>query len=88
MNENNLYVFGGAIYVGGTLDNGKAWKGYRVMLAPVRRVGETPTRATVCKAPCTDSIEEVLNGLTIGNNVYVYFDENGRIAYINTQKGV
>lgn len=86
MNENNLYVFGGSIVVSGKLDNGNTWRGYRIMLAPIRRIGESPVKAILAKASC--NLESSIRNLKAGDNVYVYFDEQGRVAYINIKKEV
>lgn len=80
----NQYVFGGHVYVSGTLDNGKKWDGYRVLLAPLVDGVDYPSRAVVCKAPNTDGYLSVAENLVPGDICEVFFDANGKIAQIST----
>lgn len=76
------YIFGGYILTGGTLDNGKAWRGVNIMLAEKRDKQEFPMYATVVKASRTDEIMRVLQSLGCGQPVHAYFsmpDSNGKV---------
>lgn len=79
---NNLYVYGGFVKCSGTLDNGKPWEGFRVLLARCDKSGKAGATASVVKASCTDGIRETLLGLALGKTVEAYFDERGRLVML------
>ena len=76
---NNLYIFGGYVFTGGTLKDGRPWLGMRILLAPVKEANQVPVKADSCKAPRTDSLVEIVKKLTPGQPVIAYFDQNGRV---------
>lgn len=81
---NNLYIFGGYVFTGGTLSDGKPWQGMRIMLAPVKEANQLPVKADACKASRTDSLVEIVKKLSPGQPVTVYFDMNGRVIELRT----
>lgn len=78
----NLFIFGGYVFTGGTLSDGKPWQGMRILLAPVKDVKELPVKAEACKASRTDSLVEIVKKLSPGQPVTAYFDMNGRCIEI------
>ena len=57
---NNLFVYGGFVKCSGFLDNGKAWEGFRILLARCDKAGKAGASAVIAKASCSDSIRETL----------------------------
>lgn len=76
------YMYGGYIMVGGKLDNGKPWKGFRILIAPLDSSGEVGWKTTVVKASYTDDLFDKLADMELGSIVSAYFDENGRCVEI------
>lgn len=77
------YRFGGYVEVGGKLDNGKPWKGFRVLLAPLDKDGKTGWKASVVKASVTDELSDTLADLELHQDVSAFFDEDGRLVALN-----
>ena len=72
-----MFIYGGYILTGGTLDNGKSWRGINVMLAD-RKVGEDfPFFATVCKGLYSDSLLKACQDISIGTPVSPSFVPSG-----------
>lgn len=66
----NLYIFGGYILTAGKLDNGEGWEGVNVMLAPIRKHGDSPVISYVYKASrknrfVTDMLSELVPGAEV-----------------------
>lgn len=78
----NNYVYGGFVKCSGALDNGKAWEGFRVLLARCDKSGKAGATAAVVKASCTDDMRDTLLGLALGKTVEAYFDERGRLVML------
>lgn len=78
----NNYIFGGFVKCSGTLDDGKAWEGFRVLLARCDRSGKAGASAVIAKASCTDGMRETLLNLALGKVVEAYFDERGRLVML------
>lgn len=66
----------------GTLDDGKPWSGFRVVLARyVSSAAKHPVCIDVLK--CSSDVQDTtLRSLTGGDAVTVYFDRFGRVASI------
>lgn len=85
-----MYVFGGYIFTGGMLQNGKPWQGVNVMLAEVKGDGKggfnAPVVARVFKASRLDSLVSVIKSLKYGDFVHAYFsapDNDGKSKLIH-----
>lgn len=84
-----MYIFGGYILTGGTLESGSPWKGVNVLLAetkPSRNGGyNLPVVSFVAKASRLDSLMDVVQSLTPGAYVRAYFsapDHNGKVKLV------
>ena len=86
---NNLYIFGGFILTAGTLENGDAWEGVNILVArPKGENGELPpVSSTIAKAKRSDELVNTLVALRPGALVTIYFDERGKVALFQPQKG-
>lgn len=84
MNE-SLYHFGGFIRTGGTLDNGKPWHGFNVLLARAHYDDngrlDLPRSGLIAKASYTDALHNALREAQPGSVVEVYFNDKGKIAH-------
>lgn len=78
----NLYIYGGFLFTGGKLDNGKPWHGYSVLLGPIRSIEDTPLKGEAFKAR-SDSLLDVLKKTPLGFPVEVFFDKDGRVALMS-----
>lgn len=77
------YMYGGYIMVGGKLDNGKPWNGFRILLAPLDSSGKVGWKTSVVKASYTDDFNDKLADMELGSIVSAYFDENGRCVQLS-----
>lgn len=77
------YMYGGYIMVGGKLDNGKPWNGFRILLAPLDNSGKVGWKTTVVKASYTDGFNDKLADMELGSVVSAYFDETGRCVELS-----
>lgn len=79
----NLYIYGGFLFTGGKLDDGKPWKGLSVLLGPIRDVEDTPLKGQACKARQSESLIEALKSIPLGFPVEAFFDIDGRVALVS-----
>lgn len=84
-----MYIFGGYILTGGTLDNGNPWKGLNIMLAEVKPSKNggygLPMVSFVAKASRTDSLMETVQTLAPGQLCKAYFsapDSKGKCKLV------
>lgn len=85
-----VYVYGGYVLTGGTLDNGNSWQGINIMLAEVRPIingGFTSPMVAFCaRASRLEDIMTFVNNTSPGGLVHAYFsapDHNGRSKLIS-----
>ena len=81
-----MFIYGGFIRTGGTLDNGKPWQGLQIMLAEVRETGQRPMFARCYKGIPTDSLIAMLQRIPSDSPVDVSFSMCGTDR--NTQQPI
>ena len=79
---NPIYVFGGYLLTGGTLENGNPWQGVNVLLAMVKDMRSVPCRGEISKASRSDTLLQKLESLKPGMHVNAVFDIKGRLIDI------
>lgn len=87
-----MYIFGGYILTGGTLQDGNPWKGVNILLAeckPSKNGGyNLPVVGFVAKASRLDHILDVCQNTTPGTYVHAYFsapDHNGKVKLVKLE---
>lgn len=72
-----MFIYGGFIRTGGTLNNGKPWYGVQIMLAEVRESSEMPMSVRCFKGIPTDSLFSTLSHIPANSPVDVTFSMCG-----------
>ena len=82
-----IYIFGGFVVTGGTLDDGKPWQGFRLLLAELKPGQTKPMTAISAKGVYSDSLAGTLSRLPLGSRVKIAAcDLRGRVVDIQPVK--